>query len=161
MVCGLSKLASKSDPIVYYVIVCPAAPVATSVLLNAPMSGGATLTMNGFNMGNLDLSMTSAVALQRCETSHWTSRTSLSCLAAAFQAWDGTVHITVGGHVGTGTDVFSFEGAGCHPHLLIRFVDFIEIFLVCGSTGVIACGAQPTVQRTGTRNTDWIEFWTI
>jgi len=57
------------------------APVLTAVMLNAPATGGASLTMLGLNFGHWEYSPSADLDGVVCQTGSWTSATALSCFS--------------------------------------------------------------------------------
>jgi hypothetical protein len=85
------------------------APVATSVRLNGPLSGSASLTLFGMNFGATDLTATAAFAQGDCFTTTWTSATFLGCISSMAVAHPWYDQITVTNSVGTSKQVFTYD----------------------------------------------------
>ena len=80
-------------------------PVVSSVVRNAPLSGGASVTVTGLSFGTQDTTASTGLDSVSCQTSTWTTGTSLLCLMADMQAsvalMLSAAVVTVGGISGT------------------------------------------------------------
>ena len=89
------------------------APVASFVSLNVPHSGRGSVTVTGLQFGLSEYTASAAVSAEACVTSSWQSSTSLACLGSFSRSSGGqstrVTEVTVGGFVGTGLDIFSFD----------------------------------------------------
>ena len=89
------------------------APVASFVALNVPHSGRGSVTVTGLQFGLSEYTASAAVSAEACVTSSWLSSTSLACLGSFSRSSGGqstrVTEVTVGGFVGTGLDIFSFD----------------------------------------------------
>jgi hypothetical protein len=85
------------------------APVGSGVMLNAPNTGDGSVTVTGLNFGSSVYTATAAMGSAPCQTSAWTSGTSVICKMNPQVAEAETVDLTVGGVVGTGYQVFTFD----------------------------------------------------
>ena len=84
-------------------------PVASGVQMNAPHSGDASVTVSGLNFGSSVYTATTAIGSAPCSTSMWTSGTSVACQMGIALAEAQTSELTVGGVVGTGYHIFTFD----------------------------------------------------
>lgn len=94
------------------------APVLSDVArLNAPHTGGSSVTISGLNFGYHAFSPTAILDDDICATTAWSSATGIMCGSNSFVALGnaaasslpGTVLITVGAVVGTRRKLFSFD----------------------------------------------------
>ena len=84
--------------------------MASRIFLNAPFTGGASLTVLGLSFGDFDYTATSMVGSPTCATSSWTSSTSVMCMAAAGSDDPSSAEVTVASVVGTILSSFTFDG---------------------------------------------------
>ncbi len=75
--------------------------------MNAPTSGGASLTIIGVDFGALHSASVSGVV---CGTTSWTSGTSVGCRSPGGLGFNTSPVVTVALMVGTGPTLFSFDG---------------------------------------------------
>ena len=85
------------------------APVGSGMMLNAPHSGDGSVTVSGLNFGSSIYTATAALGSAPCQTSSWTSGTSVACLTGVMIREVQTAELTVGGVVGTGYHIFTFD----------------------------------------------------
>ena len=88
------------------------AAVVSGILLNAPHSGYASVTVAGLDFGQTDHTATGAIVTAACGSSSWSSATSVTCLSGPAQL-DALryAQMSVGGVAGTGRTGFSFDAA--------------------------------------------------
>jgi hypothetical protein len=87
-------------------------PRVTSVFgINAPTSGGKTMTINGANFGLSNSSPFGIVADAYCATSQWISSTSVVCSVPDGVGKQQFVGIDVGGNLNTMETVFTYDAA--------------------------------------------------
>ena len=81
--------------------------------LNMPHSGGGSVTVTGLQLRAERVHSEWQLVSEPCVTSSWQSSTSLACLGVHCAELGGesmaTVEVTVGGFVGTGLEMFSFD----------------------------------------------------
>jgi hypothetical protein len=93
------------------------ASVVSSVQLNMPLSGSASLTVSGLNFGVGE--QTASLSLERggrndlgvCLTASWLSSTTVACLSNPLGDLFRAATMTVNEFVGTGVAIFSFDAA--------------------------------------------------
>jgi hypothetical protein len=86
-------------------------PVISSGGVNIGLSGSGSVTVTGLNFGSAELTASIQAFDTLASTLAWTSVTSVEYLsnAAVFPQTDSTA-VTVGGSVGTGQSMLSFDG---------------------------------------------------
>ena len=95
---------------IFVTFVACAAPVLSQAFANLPLSGGVTVTVTGLNFGYSELTASSAVGGVLCGSSSWSSDTSVACEVGMSTSLSTTLEVTVGAAVGTGRDLFSYDG---------------------------------------------------
>ena len=99
-----------------------AAPVSSQIpttssddLKNFPISFSGNVVISGLNFGHVDLTLTAAATRNLCQTTFWTSGTSVGCAPdSASLAATATV-VTIAGLVGTGLGVLTVDGTNFVP----------------------------------------------
>jgi len=85
-------------------------PAVTSVMpANAPLSGGASLTLTGKNFGAVDISATVLIGGTSCSTIAWVSGSLLLCQVAPGFGPQVAAGVIVGGNYGAGNNAFSYN----------------------------------------------------
>ena len=93
------------------------APVLSSGAGNIPSVGQSIVTVTGLNFGFSEYTVTSAVAGFACETTLWSSTTSVACVIVSLASRDGTGQLTMNSVVGTGLFLaFTFDGMSSHVY---------------------------------------------
>jgi hypothetical protein len=83
-------------------------PVISHGVLNTAVTGGASMTVAGFNFAPSDFSATVMAGAAMCKSTKWTSMTSLLCQSGYIH--DQSVHVTISeATIGTGLAIFTFE----------------------------------------------------
>ena len=90
-------------------------PATSSNLKNVPISFSGNVVISGLNFGHVDLTSTAAATRNLCQTTFWTSGTSVGCAPdSASLAATATV-VTIAGLVGTGLGVLTVDGTNLVP----------------------------------------------
>ena len=87
------------------------APLASVLLRNIPLTGGASVTLLGLNFGYVNTTASTSVASAACQSEQWMSQTSMRCLPAGLESVELVTCVTVVSVVGTDLGRFSFDSA--------------------------------------------------
>lgn len=86
------------------------APIVTFVdRYNAPATGAAEITINGFNFGSEDFTPTSVMGSSSCSTTQWLSLTAVTCASGIGQGTALLTGIFVDSTAGTLVSAFSYD----------------------------------------------------
>jgi hypothetical protein len=92
-------------------------PVVTKVARsNAPTTGSAVLTVLGTNFGMIDHTPTAFIGSTACQTSVWSSQTSILCTAAIGSAVAASTRVVLTGVIGTTDEVFTYDAPTVTAH---------------------------------------------
>ena len=89
----------------------PAPVVSFTDSANAVHTVGWSVTVHGISFGALDTTASSLLGLSSCATVSWASPTSTVCLPSGGQGPGLDSVMTIAGIAGTGTMVFTYDGA--------------------------------------------------
>jgi hypothetical protein len=84
-------------------------PVISQVTDNAATSGGASVTIRGFNLGHEEPTMTARIGSTSCAQSRWVSDTSAICLVPVGSGTAATLSTTIASIAGTLVSKYSFD----------------------------------------------------
>jgi hypothetical protein len=89
------------------------APVASFAGRNHVLSSRGSVTVSGLSFGLSEHTSSLAVGLAECSTSSWSSSTTIRCLNSAAHVSFPVLDVSVSASVGTGLDLFTFDGMVC------------------------------------------------
>lgn len=102
-----------------------AAPVVTHTdQVNAPGTGGISLTLSGVNFGESDVTPTVQIMTTVCDTASWSTTTGLVCDIAGGSDVGSllSVRVSSAALTGTATGSFTYDGIVCGVHVWRSFL---------------------------------------
>jgi hypothetical protein len=91
-------------------------PATASNLKNVPISFSGNVVISGLNFGHVDLTSTAAATRNLCQTTFWTSGTSVGCAPDSTSLAATATVVTIAGLVGTGFGVLTVDGTNWCLH---------------------------------------------